>query len=236
MTTSQTIGELNSEFFDSIAKSTYSADWVRNLVQQISSFLREHVEWIAPPKEGGWRVLDYACGSGIASMALTAHASVLRGIDISGGMVDQYNATALSLNLKPEQMHGVRGNILENDETLNGSEFQRFDVAIMSMALHHVEDPAAMVKKLTERLVPGGSLVIIDWLPHGEKAGEQGMRSHSHLISHYGFSEAEMQDMYAQAGLGDFGFLLHPEQSEILGGGMNQLFFARGKLPVSSDP
>jgi hypothetical protein len=52
----------------SIAKSIYTEDWVRNLMQQISSFVREHDEWIAQPREGGWRVLDYACGGGIASM------------------------------------------------------------------------------------------------------------------------------------------------------------------------
>jgi SAM-dependent methyltransferase len=155
-------------------------------------------------------------------------------------MVEQYNATALRLNLTPEQMHGVRGNILEHNEALNGSQFQQFDVAIMSMALHHVEDPAAMVKKLTERLVPGGSLVIIDWLPYGEKVVGQEGRSHSHAhshpgtatIAHHGFSEEELKDMYAQAGLGGFGFLLHSERSEIPNGGMNQLFFARGNLPA----
>jgi SAM-dependent methyltransferase len=148
-------------------------------------------------------------------------------------MVEQYNATGLRLDLTPEQMYGVRGNILENDEVLNGSEFQRFDVAIMSMALHHVEDPAAMVKKLTERLIPGGSLVIIDWLPpHGEKVVGQEAHPSMATITHFGFSEAEMHDMFSQAGLGHFGFLLHPERSEIPGGGTNQLFFARGRLLV----
>jgi SAM-dependent methyltransferase len=147
-------------------------------------------------------------------------------------MVEQYNATALRLDLTPEQMHGVRGNILENDKVLNGSEFQHFDVAIMSMALHHVEDPAAMVKKLTERLVPGGSLVIIDWLPYGEKVvGQEGHPSMA-TITHFGFSEEEMHDIFAQAGLEDFGFLLHPERSDIPGGGTNQLFFARGRLSL----
>lgn len=152
--------------------------------------------------------------------------------------MEQYNTTALRLNLTPEQMHGVRGNLLENDEVLNGSEFQHFDVAIMSMALHHIDGPAAMVKKLTERLVPGGSLVIIDWLPYGEKAAGQDSHtdSHSHpgaaTITRNGFSEAEMQEMFAQAGLRDFEFLLHPEWSEILGGIVNRVFFARGKLPV----
>ncbi|KAH8723143.1 S-adenosyl-L-methionine-dependent methyltransferase [Phaeosphaeriaceae sp. PMI808] len=238
MTANCTIGELNSDFFDSIAKTTYSAEWVRNLAQQISSFLREHIEWIAQPKEGGWKVLDYACGSGIASMALTTHASILRGIDISSGMVEQYNATSLRLNLTPQQMYGVRGNVLENEEAINGVEFQNFDVIMMSMALHHIEDPATMVKKLTERLVPGGSLVIIDWLPQSPAQTPSSSTSNSPsypgaaTVMYSGFNESEMQDMFTKAGLGDFGFLLHPDQSEIIGGAMNQLFFARGKLPL----
>lgn len=51
-----------------MAGSAYKADWVRDLLQQISTFLRDNVEWVAKPQEGGLKVLDYACGGGIVSM------------------------------------------------------------------------------------------------------------------------------------------------------------------------
>ncbi|POR35305.1 Putative methyltransferase, partial [Tolypocladium paradoxum] len=230
----KSIGELNREWFDSMAGSAYKADWVRDLLQQISSFLRDNVEWIGQPNGAGLKVLDYACGGGIVSMALAPFASVLRGIDISGGMVEQYNDTARRLGLSPEQMHGVRGDLLNDAEAVDGPELTGFHVAVMSMALHHVADPAGMVKKLADRLATGGSLVIVDWVEHGRTPPGMPVHPASHTITRHGFREDEMRTMFAEAGLSDYGYLLHPQRSRMPSGGEQQLFFARGRVPVQT--
>lgn len=51
-----------------MAVSAYKADWVRDLVQQISSFLRNNIDWIGQPASGKLKIFDYACGAGIVSM------------------------------------------------------------------------------------------------------------------------------------------------------------------------
>ncbi|KAK4239024.1 methyltransferase domain-containing protein [Achaetomium macrosporum] len=221
------IGELNREWFDSVAESAYKIEWVRDLVHQISTFLRENVEWIGQPIGSDLRVLDYACGAGIVSMALAPFASVLRGIDISGGMVEQYNDTARHLGLSPEQMRGVRGNLLEDGEfAAGGPEFTGFHIAVMSMALHHVADPAGMIKKLAERLAPGGSLVIVDWVTPKSPPPDHPA---AHTVTRHGFSEKEVREMFADAGLSDYSFRLHPRRSKVPGGETQQVFYARGR-------
>ncbi|GJN72616.1 methyltransferase domain-containing protein [Purpureocillium lilacinum] len=231
----KSIGELNREWFDSMAGSAYKADWVRDLLQQISTFLRDNVEWVANPQEGGLKILDYACGGGIVSMTMAPYASTLRGIDISGGMVEQYNDTARRLGLPTEKMHGTRGDLLNDADAINGPEFRDFNATLMSMALHHVADPAKMIKNLAERLAPGGSLVIIDWVSHGRTPPGQTPHPASHTVTRHGFSEEEMKAMFADAGLSDFGYLLHPQRSRMPMGGEQQLFFARARAPVAEE-
>jgi SAM-dependent methyltransferase len=154
-------------------------------------------------------------------------------------MVELYNATATQLGLSAAQMRGVRADLLDESGpgdtclALAGDEpgeFANFHMAVMSMALHHVADPAKMVAKLAERLAPGGSLVIIDWLAHGSTPEGGVVHPAAHTITRHGFAEEEVRGMFAEAGLGEFGFLLHPETSRVPGGGEQQLFFARGKV------
>lgn len=147
-------------------------------------------------------------------------------------MVEQYNATAAQLGLSAAQMRGVRADLLAEEASGaldDDGEFANFHMAVMSMALHHVADPARMVAKLAERLAPGGSLVIVDWLAHGRTPEGGAVHPAAHTITRHGFAEEEVRGMFAEAGLGEFGFLLHPETSRVPGGGEQQLFFARGK-------
>ncbi|KXX83237.1 Ubiquinone biosynthesis O-methyltransferase [Madurella mycetomatis] len=230
------LGDLNREWFDSIAATTYNADWIRDLVNQISTFLLDNIQWVSPAGSTGLKVLDYACGGGIVSATLAPFASLLRGIDVSGGMINLYNDNARKQGLSPERMRGVRGDLLadtcaEGDEDLDGPEFTGFDVAVMSMALHHVDDPAKMVKRLADRLAPGGSLVIVDWVSHDRTPVKHHSHPAAHTMTRHGFPEEEMREMFAEAGLVDYGYLLHPEKSTVPGAGQNQLFFARGRTP-----
>jgi SAM-dependent methyltransferase len=163
--------------------------------------------------------------------ALAPFASVLRGVDISGGMVEQYNETARQLGLSPEQMRGVQGNLLELEKdgplaAADDPEFTGFHVAVVSMALHHVADPPALIKKLVERLAPGGSLVIVDWVtPEGPSPDHPA----AHTVTRHGFNEKEMEEMFADAGLSDCSFKLHPQRSRMPWGEAQQVFYARGK-------
>lgn len=61
-------------------------------------------------------------------------------------------------------MLAVQGDLNNPQDSLAQPEWFDFDAAIISMALHHVQDPTDLLKRLQQRLKHGGSLVVIDWL------------------------------------------------------------------------
>jgi SAM-dependent methyltransferase len=149
-------------------------------------------------------------------------------------MVKQYENTARLLGLSPEQMHGVRGDLLadeDNSET-DSPEFADFNVAVISMALHHVADPATMVRKLAERLQPSGSLVIVDWVADEATLPMPSEHPAAHTVTRHGFSEDQIRSMFVEAKMVDYEYLLNPERSKVPSWGEPQLFLARAKRPV----
>ena len=166
--------------------------------------------------------------------------SVLRGIDISDGMVEQYNNVAQKQELPRDKMYAVQGDLLTDPDHLKDRDLYDFDVAVICMSLHHVEDAGKMVQKLAERLRPGGSLLIIDWVSPQESGcvlpPQAAQLPAVHTITYQGFTEKQMLGMFEDAGLTDLSYRWHPERSkgpeEILG--EQQLFFARARKAAAS--
>ncbi|KAL9608486.1 MAG: hypothetical protein Q9167_006694, partial [Letrouitia subvulpina] len=176
----------------------------------------------------------------------------IRGIDLSAAMVDKYNSEARQAGLSQGRMHAVQGDLLTMPEDLIGTQaFNNFDLAIMSMALHHVDSPDELVAKLVDRLKPGGIIVIIDWVwseqspvhAHGQvqpmecktesdmmSAHDYGMHSAVHTIFSNGFTKEQMQAMFATAGCKSDDFVLAPSPSKVPSdpSGQKQMFFAKG--------
>lgn len=129
--------------------------------------------------------------------ALFPYVSTLRGIDISDGMVEKYNHAARSQGLSEQQMYAVQGDLLSPTTTsasanskLQGADFFNFSIIVISMALHHIEHPQELIKKLVGRLRPGGAIVVIDWVPeignskHDEQLQQQQQPAGEHSPSH----------------------------------------------------
>lgn len=57
-------------FRSSVAATIFEEPWVKELCAQISNELKDHIEWIEvrhTDDQSGLKMLDYACGNGIAS-------------------------------------------------------------------------------------------------------------------------------------------------------------------------
>ncbi|KAI4147177.1 MAG: hypothetical protein LQ341_001857 [Variospora aurantia] len=234
-------GEVNRAFWDSSARveKVSTEPWIQDLTRQIFDHLRSNTAWIGLEQkpQGPIRMLDYACGTGIASMAMLPSVTEIRGIDVSGGMVDKYNAEARKAGMSEDQMHAVRGDLLAPaGGPLQGQEFHNFDLIVMSMALHHVDEPNKIVAKFVERLKPGGTVVIIDWIPKSSRADSgtaSDQHQHSdaeHTISFDGFNEDQMRGLFSEAGCLSSDFVLAESPSEVPPDptGQRQLFFAKG--------
>ncbi|KFY32268.1 hypothetical protein V493_00358 [Pseudogymnoascus sp. VKM F-4281 (FW-2241)] len=258
------------------ADAAFNQKWVQTLVHQITDYIQTHVGWIgvAPATSNApVTMLDYACGNGVASRvsrttrsgcdptnsdeALAPYVTTIRGIDVSDVMVKKYNDAARMQSLSEQQMHAVQGDLLvppgKAPEALKTEDLYDFDVIVMSMALHHVEDPQQMTTRLVERLRDGGSILIIDWAPgpsggqdmlhqnhhqthstyqHEHDGGhQQDMQGAKQTVSRSGFDKKEMDKILKDAGCSEVDYVFHPQLSKLPSefGGEKQLFFARGK-------
>jgi len=77
--------------------------------------------------------------------------------------------------------------------------YSAFDVAAMSLALHHVDDPSLAVRRLTERLRPGGVLVVVEFLRHDAMAVSHPAKK---SVVHDGFATEEIKKIFEDAGCG----------------------------------
>ncbi|RKL21204.1 hypothetical protein BFJ68_g2473 [Fusarium oxysporum] len=182
-------------------------------------------------------MLDYACGNGVASRALAPYVSTIRGIDISSKMVEQYNMLAELCGFSTDKMRAIHGDLMNPEASpspeLSTPEFNDFDLIAMCMALHHVQDYAAMIQKLSEKLRPGGVLLIIDLVASSESGCPEATMAKelsNHTMSKMGFTEMEVKTAFEKAGLEGWSWRWCSERSQVPEeiGGEQQGFFARG--------
>ncbi|RBQ68481.1 hypothetical protein FVER53590_12647 [Fusarium verticillioides] len=238
------LGEKNKEHFDQVAAEVFKHPWIQRICNQISDELRQNLDWIGiPEKPDGFKMLDYACGNGVASRALAPYVSVVRGIDISSKMVEQYTMLAEAAGFNPERMRAIHGDLMNPEASpspeLDTPEFNDFDLIVMCMALHHVQDYAAMIQRLSEKLRPGGVLLIIDLVASSESGCPEAPRSKelsNHTMSKMGFTEMEIKTAFEKAGLSDWSWRWCSERSQVPEeiGGEQQGFFARGCKSVGA--
>ncbi|KAL8769245.1 MAG: hypothetical protein Q9209_004746 [Squamulea sp. 1 TL-2023] len=230
--------------------------WVVNLGKQINAEILSHLNWIGIPtspedgstecskKTESFRLLDYACGEGQISRGIFNYVDEAWGVDLSARMVESYNQHATTFNVpERKRMFAVQGDMLASGENnmsrFTGKEWFGFDVAIMSMALHHVISPDHAVKMLVERVKEGCSVLIVDWISgtterptrceHNAGAGEM---PGAQTTTREGFTKAEMEKMLLDAGCQDVGFMQAREPSYLDLGEQRlrrTLFLAKGK-------
>jgi len=154
-------------------------------------------------------VLNYACGSGQVSRALTLYVAQLVGIDISPRMVEVYNTHASTQGLEPHEMRAV-----------SSLQQEHFDLAVCSMAYHHFPLVEQVTRDIVEYLKPGGILAVADIAArvlHAADGVDVGVNEsealpiipaeYEHLVSHsHRFTEEYMRVLFEGAGLVNFTF------------------------------
>ena len=187
----------------------------------------------------------------------------VRGVDLSAKMVRHYNEAVKARGLPAERMRAIQGDLLASSEDpdttseLAGPEFSDFDLAVVSMALHHVTEPQELLLRLRDRLKDSGVLVIVDWTPvahadHGDQAGPSTSHvidSHSHHHHHHAghagsqhgtrhahasnghASQSEVEALLAQAGYHDVESVMQARtiKTSAHAGGEKRVFMTRGR-------
>ena len=135
------------------------------------------------------RVADLGCGEGYLTLETSRWASTVYAVDRSQVVLDR--ARQLATRRKASNVVWRQG-ALEQLPLEDGS----VDVALLSQALHHSEDPAAALREAVRILVPGGRVLILDLREHDESW------VHDRLGDRWaGFADDKLRKMLAEAGL-----------------------------------
>ena len=111
----------------------------------------------------GDRVLEIGSGPGYVSLVLAERvgaAGAVYAVDVS--------AAALAHLARLQQERGVSNieRFVADAATLE-LPGRRADAALISMVLHHTDDPAAIVRNVARLLAPGGLAVVAEFHPDG---------------------------------------------------------------------
>ncbi|EGD92432.1 hypothetical protein TESG_00009 [Trichophyton tonsurans CBS 112818] len=213
--------EITGATLSSAASTIFETEWVISCQKQIREHLQENLPWFDAhlPTDGQLKgkMVDYACGEGYISRFFTSYFSKCIGVDEASGMVDKFNQTARQEKLPETQIY---------------AEFFNFDLIIIVHALHHIDDPQKLINRFTERLRPGGIVVVADWEKSGKVVHPADINHPAaHTVSHSGFTEKEMHEFFKNAGCKESDYTVLKEEMAVpeAWGGKKTLFFAKGR-------
>lgn len=137
------------------------------------------------------RVADLGCGEGYLTIEASRWAAQVIAVDRSDVVLDR--AKALARRRHVSNVVWKRGE-LEKLPIRDGS----VDVALLSQALHHADQPARAVAEAARITVPDGRVLVLDLREHREewvraKLGDRTL----------GFNDGELKRMLTEAGLVD---------------------------------
>jgi SAM-dependent methyltransferase len=137
------------------------------------------------------RVADLGCGEGYLTIEASRWAAQVIAVDRSDAVLDR--AKSLARRRHVSNVTWKRGE-LEKLPIKDAS----VDVALLSQALHHADQPTRAVAEAARITVPGGRVLILDLREHREewvraKLGDRTL----------GFNDGELKRMLTEAGLVD---------------------------------
>jgi ArsR family transcriptional regulator len=133
-------------------------------------------------------VADLGCGEGYLTVEAARWARSVVAVDRADAVLTR--ARALAARRKVRSIVWKRGE-LERLPLEDGC----VDVALLSQALHHAEQPAAALREAHRVLRPGGRVLILDLRTHDE--GWVRTKIDDRWL---GFSESQLQELLSQAG------------------------------------
>ncbi|KAK0504309.1 S-adenosyl-L-methionine-dependent methyltransferase [Armillaria luteobubalina] len=147
--------EANKEHFNKDSDTYDDIPMVKEVTEKEGKYILSH-GWTFNPEST--TVLNFACGTGLLETTLIAHCKYIQGVDISQGMVGQYNKRAETLGAT-SKMSAIAYELKGLPEELEG---RKFDVVLCTLAYHHFESTEEITRILAYFLKPGGVLLVTD--------------------------------------------------------------------------
>ncbi len=137
--------------------------------------------------------LEYGCGTGLLSFALSRELGSITLVDSSAGMLAVLRekiAASGADRLRPMRL----------DLTVDPLPAERYDLIYTLMTLHHVSDVDRILRDFHALLRPDGALCIADL------DREDGSFHGAGFDVHHGFEREALRDRLARAGFGEIQF------------------------------
>ncbi|HPE71164.1 MAG: class I SAM-dependent methyltransferase [Candidatus Competibacteraceae bacterium] len=137
--------------------------------------------------------LEYGCGTGLLSFALSRELGSITLADSSAGMLAVLRekiAASGADHLRPMRL----------DLTVDPLPAERYDLIYTLMTLHHVSDVDRILRDFHALLRPDGALCIADL------DREDGSFHGAGFDGHHGFEREALRDRLARAGFGEIQF------------------------------
>ena len=137
------------------------------------------------------RVADLGCGEGYLTLETSRWAAKVYAIDRSKAVLDR--ARGLAERRKVTNVVWKKGDLEKlplPDESV--------DVALLSQALHHAEDPARALREAVRIVVPGGRVLLLDLREHDESWVRDRLGDRWP-----GFADGALKKLLAEAGLAE---------------------------------
>lgn len=170
------------------------------------------------------RVLEIGGGTGLLARALAGDIGSVLVTDVAPGMVD-----AATKALADPRFDGWTAQLydIEHDPALS----ERFDLVMGQLALHHMGDVAAVVRRCAELLKPGGWVALVDLDRDRDGAFHASVHD---FHGHDGFTRDDVQKWLTEAGLVDVATTDAGAVTKEVDGGTRDfpMFLATGRAPV----
>jgi len=157
-------------------------------------------------------VLDFGCGTGLLTIALSSLVRSVTAVDSSRGMLDVLMAKVEKQNISNVKAQHVQ---VDNGEFLGGS----YHLIVSSMTLHHVKEIGYLLNQFYMIARPAGRLCIVDLDPDDGR-----FHSENERVYHYGFVRAALRKAIAAAGFADVEDMTAAEVMKPVADGRMQLF------------
>ncbi len=176
----------NKTDFDKMA-----ADWDSNplRVKLANDVADTIIREIRPTQD--MDALDYGCGTGLVTLRLEPFVKSVTGADSSSGMLE-----VIKKKVRDKGLNNVHTQFVDFEH--GGKVEGTFHLAVSSMTLHHVQEPAVFLKQLYDLLTPGGIVGVADL-----DKEDGSFHDDNKGVLHFGFERGSLKALFEKAGFRD---------------------------------
>ena len=135
--------------------------WEKGDFTRIASTMRKSGEELAANIgiTKGMKVLDLGCGDGTTAIPIAKLGAVVKGVDISGKLVEAGNRRA--------EAEGITNITFTEGDACNLEDLDdaRFDLAISIFGAMFAPKPLEVAKEMVRVTKPGGRIIMGNWIP-----------------------------------------------------------------------